>query len=77
MQKRIVDKPWIWSQDRVLAQSLRRKVWDEDRSACEWWLEVRTEDIGGGSIRMGQLVFRGSADGELTMRLEEIEDNAL
>lgn len=72
-----MDKPWIWNQDRIPAQSIRRKVWDEAHSTCDWWLEVRTEDIGVGSMRMGQLVFRGSNSGELTMRLEEVEDNAL
>ena len=77
MRKQAVDKPWIWNQDRIISSSVRRKMWNENQSTCDWWLEVRTEDIGGGSIRMGQVVFRGSADGELTMRLEDVEDNAL
>ena len=32
-----------------------------------------TEDTGGGSIRMGEMVIRGSMVGELAMSIAEIE----
>ena len=74
-EKPLIRPPWIWGEDRIPAQSMRKKVWDEGHHSCDWFLEVRSED-NGGSIRLGQAVFRGSAGGELTLRLEEVEDGA-
>lgn len=38
-----------------------------------WQLEVRTEDLGAGTMRLGELVFTGSADSELTLSILDEE----
>ena len=39
-----------------------------------WHLEVRTEDIGAGSIRMGTLMIRGGFDSLLVCGIPENDD---
>jgi hypothetical protein len=61
---------WSFTEDRQWSRGSLRKNWD-DTQQLSWFMEVRTEDVGAGSVRMGEMVIRGSMQGELTMSIAE------
>ena len=63
---------WSFSEDRQWSRGALRKNWDTAKQ-LSWFMEVRSEDVGGGSIRMGEMVIRGSMPGELTISIAETE----
>lgn len=63
-------KGWLWGEDRQWSRSycLKTVVPGE---AIRWTLEVRSENHGIGSQRLGLMVIRGSIAGELVMSIGE------
>ena len=61
---------WSFTEDRQWSRGALRKNWD-DSQQLSWYLEVRTEDVGAGTIRMGEMTIRGSMDGTLLMSIAE------
>lgn len=67
---------WNWHDDRQRASSRLQKFgggeWfsmiGKPADAMEWILDVRTEH-NMGSKSMGEIAFRGSLDGVLTLRI--------
>lgn len=70
---------WTWTEDRQWSRSWFSKRIDDDARAMAWQLETRTEESSAGSMRMGVLRLRGSADGELTISImeERVDDGPL
>lgn len=65
-------KPPRWAEDRQWARSRLTKSWNSDKQLV-WTLETRTEDLGGGTIRMGELAIRGDINGTLTLSILDSE----
>jgi hypothetical protein len=63
---------WSFPEDRQWSRGALRKNWDTEKQ-LSWFMEVRTEDIGAGSVRMGEMVIRGSMTGVLNMSIAEQE----
>jgi hypothetical protein len=63
---------WSFGEDRQWSRSALRKNWGTDK-LLSWFMEVRTEDIGAGSIRLGEMIVTGSITGDLTMSIAETE----
>ena len=59
-----------WGEDRTPAKSHTRKYWISNE-CLEWELEVRTEELGGGTIRLGELLVKGQFTGELTLSIKD------
>lgn len=60
-----------WTEDRQWARSKIAKGWTLDGKYLSWLLEVRTENRGVGSVRLGEIHLIGSVKGELTMSITE------
>ena len=62
------DSGWAWTEDRQWSTSrvIHAGSWD---NAIHWGLEVRSENQGVGSMRLGEMVLVEYADGRMTLRI--------
>ena len=60
---------WSWGEDQIPATSRRLKHWTGE-NCLSWFLEVRTEDLGAGTVRLGQVLVKGiGPTGQLTLSI--------
>jgi len=64
-------RPWSVSEDLQWASSWVCKQWRDE--SLYWELEVRTERTSVGSQRLGELVLKGSLNGELMLSIHETD----
>lgn len=57
------------SDNRQPAQSYLTKRFSADGSQIAYRMEVRTENLGGGSIRLGEIIMRGTMSGQMMVSL--------
>lgn len=62
---------WSWPEDRQWSSA--RLIKGGDAVHYAWGLEVRSENKGAGTRRLGELFLHAHADGTLTMSLREEE----
>jgi hypothetical protein len=62
---------WRWHEDRQWSQSWFCKQWRGDK--LHWEMEVRTENLGAGTSRLGELEMNGSHTGILTLAIHETD----
>lgn len=60
---------WTWTEDRQWASSRIREQWDEPTQRRTWELEVRSENRGVGSLRLGEIYLREHQGTTLTIRI--------
>ena len=56
-----------WAEDQQQSQSWFCKQWKGD--VLHWEIEVRTENLGAGTARLGELEINGRMPGELTLAI--------
>jgi hypothetical protein len=66
-------REWSWAQDLIPSRSRMLKNWPVRGVQMAWAMEVRSDNNGAGTQRLGEVFLRGSMDGSLTCLLREEE----
>ena len=73
----MLQNEWSYAEDRQPATSRLRKDWLTDSgSMLQWRMEVRSENLGAGTVRFREIVVKGSLLGELMLSIENKDDRA-
>jgi len=62
---------WSWGEDRQWSHSWFSKRWHGE--SLHWEMEVRSEQRGAGTRRLGEIQLNGSHNGTLTLALKETD----
>ena len=61
-----------WAEDRQWSSSWFQKQWVAGPELL-WHMEVRSENLGTGTMRLGEICLRGSPAGTLKMSLSQVD----